>query len=73
MRKRWTVRDWAKMECFDTVNKVMYPHFEESKKVHNWRNYVPEEIKLHWEELSLETCLVVLVMAETIAGMEEWD
>ena len=53
---------------------VMAPNlFLDVGKCHDWRNYVPEAIRLVWNELSeLERTLVMLV-AEKSADAEEWD
>jgi hypothetical protein len=42
-------------------------------KCHDWRNHVDEEIKYIWRELSHESRLCVMLMANNIAEREEWD
>lgn len=53
--------------------EVEEPEWDEGGRIHNWRNYVPEEIQSHWKKLSLETKLVVFRMAHIQAQNEEWE
>lgn len=49
------------------------PHFAEATRVHDWRNYVPGEIRTAWPHLSTETRMAVFLLAEEMAGREEWE
>ena len=42
-------------------------------RVHNWRNYVPEEVQKLWFDLPLETRLIIYKMANDLARREEWE
>lgn len=50
-----------------------HPKWEERERIHNWRNYVSEDLKNHWENLSDTTKQVVSANLEDIASREEWD
>lgn len=47
--------------------------FQVMWKCHNWKNHIPESIEQIWPQLSEETRLVALIMAEEIADREEWE
>ena len=49
------------------------PEFENRKKVHDWRNYVPYEWVKEWDRLTEREKRIIAVMAETQADKEEWD
>lgn len=49
------------------------PEFEKAGRVHDWRNYVPSEIQEIWNELSTEAKMVASIIADDVAGREEWD
>lgn len=49
------------------------PEFDKATLVHDWRNYVPEEIRAVWGQLSKETRAAVFLMADRQASCEEWD
>jgi hypothetical protein len=49
------------------------PKFEEAGRVHEWRNYVPDEIQALWAQLSDEARGAVYFVAEEAAGREDWD
>lgn len=49
------------------------PEFDKATRVHDWRNYVPEEIRAVWGQLSKETRAAVFLMADMQASSEEWD
>ena len=47
--------------------------FEHAGRVHEWRNYVPREVRAIWHELSDDARGVAYLIAEEAAGREEWD
>lgn len=49
------------------------PDFEKRTKVHDWRNYVPDEWVKEWDSLTEREKRIIAVMAETQADKEEWD
>lgn len=53
--------------------QVFDPQFDNSGKVHDWRNYVPDHLKTHWHELSEETRRAIIACCDNAACSEEWD
>lgn len=49
------------------------PDFDNTEKVHDWRNYVPDIAIDNWDKLSLETRTYIVYMAENQASSEEWE
>ena len=49
------------------------PKWDEAGRVHDWRNHVPEEIKILWDALTWEAREVAFFMACQEADMEVWD
>jgi hypothetical protein len=44
-----------------------------NNKVHDWRNYVPDEIKVIWDTLTPREKELIQKTAEVPAFAEEWD
>ena len=74
--------DWiAKFNSFHVIDpyyiKRIYelesPDWEVGGKVHNWKNYIPEEFRLIWSELSVDARSMAYYFAEKIASTEEWE
>lgn len=56
------------------LQEMLNPQFELNHgRVHNWRNYVSEVVKAHWNELPIEARLVSYLGACQETGREEWD
>lgn len=49
------------------------PQFEAAGRIHDWRNYVPDNLHHIWDGLTEETKLVAFLIAENIADKEDWD
>ena len=50
------------METFQNVGRVM-----------DWRNYISPAVKKAWENLPVETKVVLYMNAQAEADKEEWD
>jgi hypothetical protein len=61
---------WSKKDVVDRMTK---PEFEKKNRVHDWRNYIPDQIKEVWGLLSLDAQLALLLTAEQQASAEDWD
>lgn len=59
----------AELSMIDINN----PDFENTSKVHDWRNYVPYEWQKNWKELTERERQIIVVMAQSEADQEEWD
>jgi hypothetical protein len=53
--------------------KIDNPKWDEAGRVHDWRNYIPDVVKVIWDHLSVETRLMAAYMAEVQANREEWE
>jgi len=49
------------------------PKWRVEEKVHNWRNYVNEDVKIMWVELTGRQKLVLAANFKDIADREEWE
>jgi hypothetical protein len=49
------------------------PDFENTTRVHDWRNYVPNDWQNNWEQFTDRERKIVAVMAQVQADKEEWD
>jgi hypothetical protein len=47
--------------------------WNEGGRVHNWRRYVPDDIREAWGDLTPKERDLVMIMAEYAAAQEEWD
>lgn len=47
--------------------------FDETTRIHDWRNHIPAEIKEVWSKLSMEAKLSCAIMAQIEAKNEEND
>lgn len=56
-------------ESEDIVN----PQWESGGRVHNWKNYVPDDLKDIWHKFSKEQLIVLVETFDTIASNEEWE
>jgi len=55
------------------LKSIRDPKFEKKGRVHDWRNHVPERLRLIWFDLSDDARLAIIVVAEEGAYKEEWD
>ncbi len=51
----------------------IYPDWDKGGKVHNWKNYVSDELKALWEEFSEKQRIVLGENFDSIASDEEWE
>jgi len=47
--------------------------FTKIGRVHDWRNYVPEELQKDWNQLTERERQIIFVMADERASAEDWD
>jgi len=57
----------------DTLLIINEPEFKKADKVHDWRNYIPDELRGIWDDLPDVTKLVAYYFAEQQAHNEEWE
>ena len=47
--------------------------FDNISKVHDWKNYIPEDIKANWSVLTPRERLLLAYQAQEVANNEEWE
>ena len=60
-KMEYTPSDWAK------------PKWNEARKVHDWKNYISEEIAQMWHTFTEVQKQALARQADEMAGREEWD
>ena len=49
------------------------PQFDKAHRCHDWRNYIPDEVRTAWNEMSVEARVMVYILAQQQAENEDWD
>jgi hypothetical protein len=49
------------------------PQFNKARKRHDWRNYIPDDVRSLWKEMSVEARVISFFVAEKRANAENWD
>lgn len=49
------------------------PQFDKARKCHDWRNYIPDEVREAWPQMTVESRVMVYILAEKQANAENWD
>lgn len=49
------------------------PEFDNTSKVHNWRNYIPPDWKSNWKNFTESERKIMIIMAQIQADNENWD
>lgn len=49
------------------------PEFNKTRKCHDWRNYIPNELREVWKDMSYEARIVAYLVAKPQADREDWD
>lgn len=57
----------------DFVDYLRRQNFEETNKVHDWRNHVPALLISEWDVLSDQSRVSAYVIAKEAADNEEWE
>lgn len=56
-----------------TPKNFLNPEWAEGGRVHNWHNYISEEVQAMWPSFSQEQRAALARQAEAQADNEEWD
>lgn len=75
------VREWADAPTMNSTNVSDYEREQINQKkpwrtthrVHEWRNYIPEEMESMWADLPFEARVLVFMVCEEAAQRDEWD
>ena len=55
------------------VSDLMHPVWDDAGKVHDWRNYISDELRGIWHTFTPEQRRAIANNAQDIADREEWD
>lgn len=55
------------------VTLMENPKWEETGKVHDWRNYIDDAVVEQWDQLDMTARLALYINAAQEAQSEEWD
>lgn len=55
------------------ISRMDDPQWNKARKVHEWRNYVPEVLQENWKFLTSEARVAVYLTAKQQADQEDWD
>lgn len=53
--------------------ELLNPDFENAGRIHDWRNYVGENVRSIWSKLDMETRAAIALDAYERANDEDWD
>lgn len=56
-----------------TEEEFANPDWNNKNRVHDWKNYVREELKVMWPSFTLEQRRVIAENMDNIASDEGWD
>jgi hypothetical protein len=49
------------------------PNWQNARKVHDWKNYTTEHIRLIWDSLTTDQKIIFSSAFQEIADNENWD
>jgi hypothetical protein len=49
------------------------PKWSKYNKVHCWRNYASEELKVAWDEFDYRQKMIIAINLQGVADSEHWD
>jgi hypothetical protein len=52
---------------------LLEPEWDNAEKVHDWRNYVTEEVIKNWDSLDILARACIYDICEAVASNEEWE
>lgn len=56
-----------------TPNDLREEDFKDVSKVHDWRNYVPHEIRVNWINLTEREHKIIYLLCYERVDLEEWN
>ncbi len=63
----------AEYHIFNAEELQQNPHWERATKVHDWRNYVPEDVRDCWDDMDTFGQLSVMLIAARQAHLEDHE
>lgn len=70
-----TITDADCEQVFGTIPAfaIAYPDWDERGRVHNWKTYIPEDVRASWDALGYMGRWAAYRVAREMADSEEWD
>jgi hypothetical protein len=56
-----------------TMDEYLNPKWEQVRRVHDWKNHVPEHIQKKWDSFDDTLKKDLYLWAEQLADAEEWE
>ena len=60
-------------EVDTTPRDYLSPNWEDDDRVHNWRNYIHEEVQAMWDTFTPAQKAALARQADEMASNEHWD
>ena len=57
----------------DTPLWFISPNWDDNDRVHNWKNYINDDLRAAWDTFTVPQKRLMARNAEEEAGREEWD
>ncbi len=70
---RSAAREVAQGSIDQDWSEIAVPPWDECKRTHDWKNYVPESICEVWDTLPIEAKLVCYILCKQLASNEDWE
>lgn len=58
---------------YDSKELALNPNWRNTHKVHDWRNYISEEVRNMWETFNEQQKIALMNQANQQAECEDWD
>ena len=52
---------------------ALRPHWSKASKVHDWKNYIGEELRSEWNAFTDRQKMMMAANAQLLADREDWD
>jgi len=67
------VRERGNLSEPPTEAELAAEDFSKIGRVHDWRNYIPDVLRVFWRQLGGTARLSLWTVADDMASYEEWD
>ncbi|AEH03666.1 RecX-like filament modulator [Pseudomonas phage PhiPA3] len=61
------------MEQYPDIDEWNNPDWEAGGRIHNWRRYAGQDLRLVWNTFSLDQKQAIYKTLDEVAGNEHWD
>lgn len=57
----------------DCLSEIEFPKWDQNSQIHDWREYICDDLRLMWSGLSSDAKLIAYTTAANLARSEAWD